>query len=201
MVASSIIARPYNTITSSKQGTKRNSHDSDQRNSLNSGRLYLRTHQDTSPRPTPDLRGSTSTRHPPRRNPTSNGTTSLGRIRLRSPSRVHLGATASLSTKRNAARVTNPVTPATTSPTTRGSSKSVSLTDTSTTSASSFTLIGKFVTSTGDFYAPVGRFSYNFTIFRLQNSGSSTYKWDNFLFNETLQPGISIYNSGWRTDS
>lgn len=65
----------------------------------------------------------------------------------------------------------------------------------------SFTLIGKFVTSTGDLYAPVGRFSYNFTLFRLETSSSPTYKWDNFFFNETLQPGISVYNSAWRTNS
>jgi hypothetical protein len=87
-----------------------------------------------------------------------------------------------------------------TSPTTRASSKSAP-TATSTTSGSTFTLIGKIVTTTGDQFIPVGRFSYNFTIFRLQNSGSSTYKWDNFFFNETLQPGISIYNSNWRTNS
>jgi hypothetical protein len=82
--------------------------------------------------------------------------------------------------------------------TTRGTSTAVSATTTS--AGSSFTLIGKFVTSTGDQDKPFGRFSYNFTIFRLQNSGSSTYKWYNFFFNETLQPGISIYNnSTWRT--
>jgi hypothetical protein len=80
---------------------------------------------------------------------------------------------------------------------TQGTSKTVSATTTS--AGSSFTLIGKFVTSTGDQYMPVGRFSYNFTIFKLQNSGSSSFKWYNFFFNETLQPGISIYNSGWRT--
>jgi hypothetical protein len=83
--------------------------------------------------------------------------------------------------------------------TTHGTSKAISATTTST--GSSFTLIGKFVTSTGDQDKPFGRFSYNFTIFRLQNSGSSTSKWYNFFFNETLQPGISIYNniSNWRT--
>jgi hypothetical protein len=95
-----------------------------------------------------------------------------------------------------------PVSPAlTTAPTPQRSAKPASPTITSTISGQSFTLIGKFVTSTGDLYSPVGRFSYNFTIFRLQNSGSSTYKWDNFFFNETLQPGISTYNSGWRTTS
>lgn len=59
--------------------------------------------------------------------------------------------------------------------------------------------MGEFVTNTGDKYMPVGRESFNFTIFRLQDTGSSSYKWYNFFFNETLQPGISIYNSGWRT--
>jgi len=93
-----------------------------------------------------------------------------------------------------------PATTPSTTPTARPVSKPVS--PASTISGSpSFTLTGKFVTSTGDLYAPVGRFSYNFTVFRLTNSGSPTYKWDNFFFNETLQPGISIYNSGWRTTS
>ena len=85
------------------------------------------------------------------------------------------------------------------SSTTRTSSKSVSPSDISASSSSLYTLIGKIVTNTGDLDAPYARISYNFTIFRLQNSGSSTYKWDNFFFNETLQPGVSIYNSGWRT--
>ncbi len=80
---------------------------------------------------------------------------------------------------------------------TRGPSTSASPATTS--SASSFAFLGAFVTSTGDQDMPYGRFSYNFTIFRLQNTGSSSYKWYNFFFNETLQPGISLYNSGWRT--
>jgi hypothetical protein len=96
------------------------------------------------------------------------------------------------------APLTSSLTPAT-SKTTGESSKSVSPTATPSGTGSSFTFVGKFVTSTGDQDMPFGRFSYNFTIFRLQNSGSSTYKWYNFFFNETLQPGISIYNSGWRT--
>src|SRR5438093_13544216 len=62
-----------------------------------------------------------------------------------------------------------------------------------------FAFAGSAKTSTGDYFAPVARVSYNFTIFALQNSGSSRYRWFNFFANETLQPGISTYSSNWRT--
>ena len=61
-----------------------------------------------------------------------------------------------------------------------------------------FAFAGSAKTSTGDYFAPVARVSYNFTIFALQNSGSSRYRWFNFFANETLQPGISTYSSNWR---
>ncbi|TMI12213.1 hypothetical protein E6H35_09625 [Candidatus Bathyarchaeota archaeon] len=64
----------------------------------------------------------------------------------------------------------------------------------------SWTFAANAQTSTGDFFSPVARVSYNFTGYELQNSGSSSYKWFNFFTNETLQPGISTYsNSNWRT--
>src|SRR6266852_8873958 len=110
MAANSILYRPHKTITSSQQGAKRNPHNSDQRQPLDIGRLDLRTHRNPSTLPTPDLRRGTDIRHSPRRNPTGDGTTSPSRIRLRSPSRVHLGTTASLSTKPNSTRATNVVT-------------------------------------------------------------------------------------------
>jgi hypothetical protein len=40
-----------------------------------------------------------------------------------------------------------------------------------------------------------------FTIFRLQNSGSSTFKWYNFFANQTLIPGSAVSNSPWRNFS
>jgi hypothetical protein len=69
--------------------------------------------------------------------------------------------------------------------------------------SSSWAFAGTAKTSTGDFFKPVARVSYNFTIFELQNTGTSStssFRWFNFFANETLQPGISIYsNSTWRT--
>ena len=70
---------------------------------------------------------------------------------------------------------------------------------TSSGSVASFAFAGSAKTDTGDMFAPVARVSYNFTIFELQNSRSSSYRWFNFFANETLQPGIVIYNSNWRT--
>ena len=66
-------------------------------------------------------------------------------------------------------------------------------------SGASFAFAGSAKTDTGDAFAPVARVSYNFTFYELQNSGSSTYRWFNFFANETLQPGIMIYNVPWRT--
>jgi hypothetical protein len=55
------------------------------------------------------------------------------------------------------------------------------------------------IADTGDFFKPVGRVVSTFTVFRLENSGSTAYKWFNFFWNSTVQPGIQIYNSPWRT--
>lgn len=63
----------------------------------------------------------------------------------------------------------------------------------------SWKLIHRHITSTGDLFAPVGRVSSTFTVYRLENDGSETFKWFNFFFNQTIQPGFQIYNSEFRT--
>jgi hypothetical protein len=82
----------------------------------------------------------------------------------------------------------------------KGRTMSSTPSSTSSGSGPSFAFAGTAKTDTADFFKPMGRVSYSFTIFELQNSGSSRYRWFNFFANETLQPGISIYpNSNWRT--
>jgi hypothetical protein len=67
-------------------------------------------------------------------------------------------------------------------------------------STGTWTFAGTANTNTGDFFKPVARVSYNFSIFGLQNTGSSSFRWFNFFVNETLQPGISLYSgSNYRT--
>jgi len=68
-----------------------------------------------------------------------------------------------------------------------------------TTSTPFWSFIIRGSTDTGDFFAPEGRVISTFTVFKLQNSGSTAYKWFNFFWNSTIQPGIQIYNSPWRT--
>jgi len=68
-----------------------------------------------------------------------------------------------------------------------------------TTSPPFWSFIIRGSTDTGDFFRPVGRVVSTFTVFLLQNSGSTAYKWFNFFWNSTIQPGIQIYNSPWRT--
>jgi len=41
----------------------------------------------------------------------------------------------------------------------------------------------------------------NFTVYSLQNSGSSTYKWFNFFANQTVIPGSVAFNTAWRNFS
>jgi hypothetical protein len=94
-------------------------------------------------------------------------------------------------------RTSLPVVP--TSVQAKGRPMSFTPSSTSSGSAPSFAFAGTAKTDTGDFFKPMGRVSYNFTIFELQNSGSSSYRWFNFFANETLQPGIVVYNSNWRT--
>ncbi len=56
----------------------------------------------------------------------------------------------------------------------------------------------QLTTDTGTQFQPVAEVISTFTIFSLQNSGSSTYKWYNFFANQTLIPGSVAYNSAWR---
>jgi hypothetical protein len=55
--------------------------------------------------------------------------------------------------------------------------------------------------STGNNFAPYGRVTTTFSIYELENSGSTKYVWFNLFLNQTVQPGIMIYNSNstWRT--
>jgi hypothetical protein len=52
---------------------------------------------------------------------------------------------------------------------------------------------------TGNGYSPEGRIISTFTVYDLDNSGSTKYGWYNLFFNQTIMPGIMIYNSPWRT--
>lgn len=56
-------------------------------------------------------------------------------------------------------------------------------------------------TDTGDQFKPIARVFSTFTIFGLQNSGSTSYNWYNFFANQTLMPGYIVYNSPWRNYS
>jgi hypothetical protein len=52
---------------------------------------------------------------------------------------------------------------------------------------------------TGNGYSPEGRIISTFTVYELENSGSTHYGWYNLFFNQTIMPGIMIYKSPWRT--
>jgi hypothetical protein len=80
-----------------------------------------------------------------------------------------------------------------------GTRTSSGITTSATTSPPFWSFIIRGSTDTGDFFAPVGRVVSTFTVFLLQNSGSTAYKWFNFFWNSTIQPGTQIYNSPWRT--
>ncbi|HZY46605.1 MAG TPA: hypothetical protein VFE96_02305 [Candidatus Bathyarchaeia archaeon] len=62
----------------------------------------------------------------------------------------------------------------------------------------SWAFVLQLTTDTNDQFAPMGKIISTFTIFSLQNSGSSTHKWYNFFANQTLIPGSVAYNSPWR---
>lgn len=59
----------------------------------------------------------------------------------------------------------------------------------------------QLTTDTGDQFKPMAEIISTFTVFKLQNSGSSTFKWFNFFANQTLIPGSVAYNSPWRNFS
>jgi hypothetical protein len=96
-------------------------------------------------------------------------------------------------------RTTTLVTSSPLTPNTKSSRTSTASITPSTTTGPFWQFLIQATTNTGDFFKPVARVSSTFTVYQLQNSVSSTYKWFNFFINQTLQPGISIYpNSIWR---
>lgn len=60
--------------------------------------------------------------------------------------------------------------------------------------------LGYFTISTGSYFNPYGIVTTTSEVYVLQNSGSTSYTWYNFFLNQTVQPGISAFNSNWRTD-
>lgn len=52
---------------------------------------------------------------------------------------------------------------------------------------------------TGDNFNPYGKVTTTFTIYELENSGSTKFVWFNLFLNQTVMPGIMIYNSNWRS--
>ncbi len=96
------------------------------------------------------------------------------------------------------ARAGAPITLAPLSTPSRSSGPAIVPQDTSTAPAPSWSFVIKVTTDTGDFFQPVGRVSTTIKVFRLENSGSGSFKWYNFFFNQTLQPGIQLYGSNYR---
>jgi hypothetical protein len=97
------------------------------------------------------------------------------------------------------ARAVAPITLAPMGTSTKSSGPAIIPQDTSTAPAPSWSFVIKLTTNTGDYFKPYGRVSTTFTVFRLENSQSGSFKWYNFFFNQTLQPGIQIYgNSSYR---
>ncbi len=60
---------------------------------------------------------------------------------------------------------------------------------------------GFLTVNTGDYFYPYGRIITTVQADYLKNSGSGQYFWDNVFLNQTIQPGIMIYNSPWRTST
>jgi hypothetical protein len=55
---------------------------------------------------------------------------------------------------------------------------------------------------TGDHFSPMGRVVSTVSIFRLENSMTTSYRWFNLFVNQTIIPGIvSFGNSTWRVSS
>jgi hypothetical protein len=55
-------------------------------------------------------------------------------------------------------------------------------------------------TDTGDAFRPYGQVITTFTVFELQNSGSTSFKWFNVFSNQTMLPGTIVFNSNYRND-
>ena len=82
-------------------------------------------------------------------------------------------------------------------PTTKTSASGAVLAATSS-PAGSWAFVLQLTTDTGTQFAPMAEIISTFTIYSLQKSGSSTYKWYDFFANQTLIPGSVAYNSAWR---
>ena len=96
------------------------------------------------------------------------------------------------------AQASAPITLAPLGTSSRSSGPAIVPQDTSTAPAPSWSFVIKVTTDTGDYFKPYGRVATTFTAFRLENSGSGSFKWYNFFFNQTLQPGIEVYGSSYR---
>lgn len=82
------------------------------------------------------------------------------------------------------------------------SSKPASPSETSitqTTTDPEWEFIIKVTFSTGDNFAPHGRVTTTFTLYRLKNDGTDEFKWFNMFMELVIEPGISIYDSRFRT--
>lgn len=53
-------------------------------------------------------------------------------------------------------------------------------------------------TDTSDNFKPFGQVITTFTVFELQNSGSTSFKWFNIFSNQTMIPGTVAFNSNYR---
>jgi len=71
----------------------------------------------------------------------------------------------------------------------------------SNTTGISWRLIANATFDTGDQFAPMGRVVSTVSIFRLENSGTSSYRWFNLFVSQTIIPGIVSYGSTWRVSN
>ena len=53
-------------------------------------------------------------------------------------------------------------------------------------------------TDTSDNFRPYGQVITTFTVYELQNSGSTSFKWFNIFSNQTMIPGTIVFNSNYR---
>ncbi len=53
-------------------------------------------------------------------------------------------------------------------------------------------------TDTSDNFKPFGQVITTFTVYELQNSGSTSFKWFNVFSNQTILPGAMVFNSNYR---
>jgi len=91
--------------------------------------------------------------------------------------------------------------PSTSSPVSIGSSSSKVLPSVTSSPPSSWAFVLQLSIDTGTQFQPMAEIISNFTIYSLQNSGSTSYKWYNFFANQTLIPGSVAFNSAWRNFS